>query len=152
MSVEATVTALQALHSTVTGVKRAPSLADYPDAINTTDLPLVLTWPGKGQWLALNQGYRRQDRVYLVEVYLRPAGQGNGLGGAAQLGAQLLQRLGELYLAAESVQLVNTPPYQATLKPDGAHIEDSGIGETMLVYGKQTFYGFVVQVGVYEKW
>lgn len=148
MSVLDTIGLLQARHRTI-GV-RAPEPEEYPDSLNRVGLPLVLTFPDRGDWQQqAAAGLRRQDRIYRVQVFVRPTAQGSGLGSAVVLCSELLQQFGELYLEEITIALANTPA-QATIKTDAGNLSDDGVG--VLTYAKTEYYGFEFRVGVYEKW
>jgi GNAT superfamily N-acetyltransferase len=151
MSVTATINLLQARHATVSGVKGAPSVDKYVESLNGVELPFVLTWPEVGQWQQqASGGFRRQDRTYTVQVFVRPVAQGRGIGAALPVCTDLLQRFGELYLLPETIALANPPPYQVTVETEPGKIEDVGI--VVLKYAGTDYHGFEFKVRVYEKW
>lgn len=142
MTIAATITALQTLHAGISGIKSAPTA--FPSNVNTASLPLVLTMPGPANWLEQAVGLKRQNREYIVRVYVNPVAQDKaGPENAMTTINALIQLFGRAYLADLSLS--------------GAidhidRIEDSGAVENMeLTTAGITYYGFVFRLGIVEK-
>jgi hypothetical protein len=141
MSVSSVVTALQTLHSGISGVKAAPTaLSGYYD---TAKLPLVWTHPGPtpagGGW-AQSADLRLYDRIYIVRCLVMPEGQGRGTDEGYQAALALIQKFGDAYLA------------NPNLSGQIAHfvrIEDTGVA--MLDQGQVKYHGFEFRLTVREK-
>ena len=143
MSVSATVSALQTLHATISGIKSAPT--NMPASLNTADLPIALTWPAEATWQLAAMGLKRQERTYIVRVYVRPVGQNMpGPDKGYDDCVALLEAFGQAY--------------QTNLTLAGAvdHISavsDSGPlgGGAQLMWGDTPYWGFVYRVTCIEK-
>ena len=143
MTVSTTLTALQAKHLAITGINSAPTA--IPGNLDGVRLPVVLVWPGEATWDMAAIGLRRQDRTYIVRVYVQPVAQ--GVAGPDQ-GYQACVALLEDFGAA----------YMADLSLGGAvdHIsavQDSGVsgGGFELQWAQVPYWGFVYRVTVVEK-
>jgi len=155
VSVAGTRVALQTLNATITGVTSAP--ANYPGAINTADMPMALVWPGPAESRAESIGaLRRQDRTWVVRVYVDAVNQGLGKHEVWQTAEVLLQRFIEAYLNSANVVLDNNGA-QATISTAAGDITDGGL--QVLTYppglpldAAPAYYGLEVRVRVYEKW
>lgn len=141
MSVKTTIAALQALHAAVDGVTKAPEA--YPLAIQPRELPLVLTWPGAGQWEMAARDLADTVRTYRVEVYLSPLEAGRGIDAAAQLGITLLDAFGLLYLRTDTL------PNGAELQGNTGDLTDTGA--RVLQYAGIDYNGFVFQLRISEQ-
>lgn len=143
MSVSATVTALQTLHATISGVKSAP--AHMPSNLNTTLLPIALVWPGEAEWRLAAMGLKRQERTYIVRVFVQPVAQ-NVAGPDAGYDAcvTLLELFGQAY--QDNLTLAGAVDQIAAVR-------DSGIsgGAMELTWSGVPYWGFVYRVTVVEK-
>ena len=76
MSIKAVRRAIQTHVKTLSGIRRSETV--MPDTINTADLPLAVTYTGRGVWTGLTFGEHgnQQTRTYVVRVYVEPIGQG----------------------------------------------------------------------------
>ena len=61
---------LQEIHATIDGVRSAPKR--MPDTIHESWLPCVVTYPGPAQHGLAARDRRREDREYVVRLYVRP--------------------------------------------------------------------------------
>lgn len=149
MSVLTTIAALQALHASVDGVTTAPT--EYPSALNTADMPIVLVLPAEGTAdLEAIGARKRHDGIYRAFVYIAPIAQGTPVNEGMQTGILLLQALLDLYLDATNVQLTSSPS-QAIIRAGAASpIRHSPIAT--LPFGELAYRGFTVDIGVMEKW
>ncbi len=143
MTVSTTLTALQTKHAGITGIASAPTA--IPGNLDGVKLPVALTWPAEATWDMQSIGLRRQERTYIVRVYVQAVAQ--GIAGPDQ-GYQACVALLEDFGAA----------YMADLSLGGAvdHISavrDSGVsgGGFELLWGQVPYWGFVYRVSVVEK-
>lgn len=143
MSISTTLTALQTVHATVTGVKSAPT--DMPSALNTAVLPMVLVWPSAAEWNLQALDLYRRRRDYVVRCYVQPVAQGEaGIDDGYQNCVTLIEAFGLAYMA------------DLTLGGVVDHImaiRDSGVsgGGMQLTWGQVPYWGFVYTVSVIEK-
>lgn len=143
MSVATTLTALQALHSGITGITRAPTA--MPSVLNTSDAPIVLVWPGPATWRLQALGLKRQEREYIVRVFVQPVAQGvAGPDDGYQRCVTLLELFGQAY--------------QDNLTLSGAvdniqAVTDSGVsgGGFELLWGQDPWWGLVYRLTIVEK-
>ena len=114
MAIADVIAALQTVHAGIAGVVSAPT--QYPTALNTNDLPMILVFPGQGSSSqeAMNS-LRRQDRTYLVRCYVDPVAQGIR-DENVQLAIALLQRCIEAYINPATIALIDSGGLHATLK------------------------------------
>lgn len=155
MSIPGTRAALQALNLTIEGVKSAPTV--YPGALNTADLPLALAWPGPGE--ARAEGFadlRRQDRTWIIRVYVDAINQGLGKHEVWHSAEAILQALIETYLDGANAVLDNNGA-QATVSTAEGGVTDGGLQVITYPPGlpldaAPAYYGLEVRVRVYEKW
>jgi hypothetical protein len=142
MSVQTTISALQTKHATITGMKSAPTA--MPSVLNTADLPMALVWPADAEWSLQAMGLRRQDRLYIVRVFVAPVAQDRPVDGGYQRCLPLIEAFGQAYQA------------DTTLGGAVDHINDCrdmGIsgGGYELTWGGMPYWGFVYRVQVTEK-
>lgn len=151
MTISATVTALQAIHAGITGVKSAPT--SLPQSIVTSSLPMAFTWPGPTialvnthGWTAA-PGWYMQHRIYIVRCYVKPIAQGSGFDDGYQTAITLLQRFGEAYMATGNQNLGGLIAHL------GPGISDGGVrGDMQWVTGGDVFYtGFEFRIEAVEK-
>lgn len=147
MSVQATIAALQTLHRSIPGVVSASIV--YVGSIDSSSLPLVLTWPEQGEWeRPMASAPIRQDRFYRVQCFVAPISGGASIDDGMQAAITLLQRFGETYCNPDHIQLGNGST-QIVLKTGAGNISDSGVG--VLEYAGVAYHGFEFKIGVYEK-
>lgn len=143
MSIATTVTKLQALHLTVSGIKSAPTT--MPSSLNTAVMPIALTWPAESKWKLQALDLNRQDRTYLVRVYVQPVAQGlAGIDDGYQKCVTLLEAFGQKYL--NDMSLGGAVDHIAS-------IADSGVigGSQELIGSKVEYWGFVFTLTITEK-
>lgn len=147
MTIRNTIDQLQSLNATIEGVKVAPTR--YPGSINSSDLPLVLVWPGPATSLPVTAraAVSRTNREYNVRVYVEAVGQ-NDYDSPARDSITLLDRFLWTYFDNRTLgdgytQIVN--------------ITDSGLvtGSVLsaaapLVYAGTFYKGFTLTVNVIE--
>lgn len=147
MSIANTITQLQMLHRTITGIVTAPDA--YPGSINTADLPLVIVWPKRAisRPLTARALTVRSERIYSVRVFMEAIGQDN-YDTPVQNGIVMLNRFLTAY-------------FQNTTLADGytqiVQVEDSGltaggdlVATASLVYAGNFYKGFVCDITVIE--
>lgn len=146
MSMILTRTALQTLHGTITGVTSAPTT--YPASLSTAQLPIVLVWPGRGEWRQDTFGYSRsQIREYIVRCFFLPIPQGSP--DKPPAGAEtLLQRFGETYLDPAKAVL-DAGGYQVTILGGEGDIRDSGLG--IIKYAGVDYHAFEFRIRASER-
>ena len=146
MTIAATITALQTLHATIAGVNTAPTA--FPSNLNTATMPIVLVWPGEAEWrpqtAGLGNSLKRQQREYIVRVYVGPTAQDvAGPKNYYTTCNTMLQLFGQAYLNAQSL---------SGAVDSIATITDSGVTNTMeLTVAGVTYWGFVFRLGIVEK-
>ncbi len=141
MTIATTIAALQTLHAAVAGIESAPT--EYPAVIDTAELPLVLVWPGPAQWAqhTAGLGLQRQERTYLVRVFVQPTAQGEGTDEGLQRAIPILQAMGTAYL--EDITLNGAVDQIRNGFADG--------GLDNLIYGAQSYRGFEFTLQIVEK-
>ena len=143
MTVLTTISALQTKHLGVTGMKSAPTA--MPSNLDQVTLPVALVWPGEATWDMQAIDLKRQDRTYLVRVYVQAVAQGiAGPDEGYQAAAALLERFGAAYMA--DLSLGGAVDHISAVRDSGV----SG-GGFELLWGGVTYWGFVYRVTVVEK-
>ena len=143
MTVSTTVTALQTLHAAISGVNSAPTT--MPGNLDQVTLPCALVWPGEAEWDFQAISLKRQDRTYIVRVYVQAVAQ--GIAGPDQgytACVALLEDFGAAYLG--------DPSLGGAVDHISA-VRDSGVsgGGFELQWGQVPYWGFVYRVSVVEK-
>jgi len=143
MTVLATVAALQTLHRTITGVAEAPTaMPSNPDQVR---FPAVLVWPGEATWQLQAIGLKRQERTYIVRVYVEATAQNvAGPNAGYQAAVTLLELFGRAYLTDTTL---------GGAVDQISALRDSGVsgGSFELLWGQVPYWGFVYRVSVVEK-
>lgn len=137
------VAALQELHEDISGVASAPT--EMPGNLDQVDLPVALVWPEACAWDPQAIGLKRQERTYVVRVFVQPVGQGiMGPDAGYQDCMTLLEAFGQAYL--DDLTLGNVVECISG-------IEDSGVsgGGFELGWGNVPYWGFVFRVTIVEK-
>ncbi len=152
MAVQDTINLLQTLNASIQGVVAAPQLADYPTSVNTFNLPLVITWPTRGEWYSKGGGAKQSTRTYEVICYVQPIAQ-NDIPSNLVLSTPLLQRFLDAYIDVQNIPQSTPPQYQITIEssPNGTHHTDDGI-RSDLMFGGTAYHGFILHVQVREYW
>jgi len=143
VSVLTTIAALQSVHAGVSGIASAPTA--MPSNLDQATLPVALVWPGEATWQMQAIGLQRQERTYIVRVFVAPVAQGiAGPDEGYQECAALVQRIGAAYL--DDLTLGGTVD-QIT------EIRDSGVsgGGFELLWGNVPYWGISYRVTVVEK-
>jgi len=144
MSVTTVVTALQAVHAAISGIKKAP--VAWPAQLNTAQLPIVLVRPGAATWnMHAVDGLKRRERVYEAYCFVAPVAQDKaGPENPITLCNTLLELFGLAYL--DDVTLGGVVEYMPALA-------DTGVlsGGDELTWGGAAYWGFVYRVTVVEK-
>ena len=148
MSIVNAINLLQTLHSGVSGVTRAPQLAQYPTVIDTADLPYVITWPGEGQFAIKGGGYKVIHRTYRVIAFVEPLGQ-NDIPSRAVTAVTLLSNLIDAYITASNVALSDGPVQLTIESSDTNRHRDGGLVSNLSFSGKP-YHGFEIRLNVRE--
>ena len=146
MSITAIIAAFQARHAAISGVVTAPT--SYPSALNTAELPLMLTdaLKGKTEWETHGGDLALETRPYRVRCFCLPSGLGVGLDQGKQQAISVLDAVLASYRTAPA--LTST----AAIRIE-AGIEDSGPRPDMQYTDPDTHYwGFELLVSVEERW
>jgi hypothetical protein len=145
---------IQAVNRGIAGVRKAPDLASYPTAIDTSDLPYVLTWLGPGQWYIKGGGYKVDKRTMLLICYIQPLGQ-NDIPSRAVQAVRLHQTMRATYITASTVPLADPDTnsgYQITVTSgEGTPHSDTGL-RSDLQFGGKAYHGFILQVNINILW
>jgi len=139
MSVSTVITALQTEWATLSGVTKAPTA--MPASLNTADLPMALSFPGPGQWNLHSLTLKRQERNYVVKVYLAPVAQGQGVDEGFQDTVTLMQTFGAAAL--------DWPTWKSTSFENITSITDNG--HEILSFAELNYHGFTLTLTVVEK-
>ncbi len=152
--VASTLALFQALHAGIDGVTSAPTA--YPGSINTSDLPMVITFPAQAvttlqtfqpKTMGAARARKEMLRDYSVRLFVEPAAQ-DVYDNVAQTGITLLQRFLDTYwnnfvLAENLVQI--------------REVRDSGItsggqlvGNRGLTYAGVDYTGIIFEINVQE--
>jgi hypothetical protein len=116
-----------------------------PANLNTADLPLVAVWPGEATWQLAAMGLKRQERTYIVRVFVRPVAQDiPGPDPGYDDCVTLLEAFGQAY--QDNLSLAGAVDNISAVK-------DSGIsgGAMELTWAGTAYWGFVYRVTVVEK-
>ena len=142
MTVLTTISKLQALHLTITGIVSAPT--ERFASINSVKLPLVFVSPGPALWNPHAIGFKRQDREYTIEVIAGAVSQGRGIDQNYQKAVGLLDGFGSLYINNQTLD--HTVDH---IGADEGRWSDTGIMEIEIAGAK--FWGFSITLPVTEK-
>lgn len=147
MSIANTISCIQRLNRTISGVKLAPT--KYPGSINSADLPLVLVWPGRATTVPLTSRAEvvKMQRQYEVRVYVEAAGQ-DDYTAPTNRGVALLNNFLDTYfrnkiLEAGYAEIVNI---EDTCLISGG----TSVTEQMMQYSGVSYKGFVCVLNVIE--
>jgi hypothetical protein len=143
VSIATTITALQTVHASITGITSTPTV--IPDNLAPVTLPCVMVWPGPATWNFAAAGLKRQEREYTIRVYVQAIGQGFA---GPRDGYNASVALIEAFAAA----------YQADISLGNkidtiTAMSDSGVlgGGEQMQYGQQEYWGFVYRLMIVEK-
>jgi hypothetical protein len=143
MTVSATITALQTVHAAIAGIKSAPTA--MPGNVDQVTMPAALVWPADAEWQLQAIGLKRQERTYIVRVYVQAVAQGvAGPDQGYQAAVTILELFGRAYLA--DITLGGKVDQISALRDSGV----SG-GGFELMWGQVPYWGFVYRVSVVEK-
>ena len=144
MSITTTIAAIQTKNAAVTGMTSAPTA--MPSALNGTLLPIALVWPGPATWNIAAMGLQRQEREYIVRVYVQPVGQGIAGPDAGYTAClALLEAVGQEYLKDITFGSANI---DTTLE-----MTDSGVlgGGPEMTWAEIGYWGFTYRLRIVEK-
>jgi hypothetical protein len=154
MSVRATIDLIQTANRQIAGTRTVPTFAQYPLTADTVRLPMVLTWPDQATWTRQQfGGKKREDRVYVIMVFVQPIGQGEMPARSAEA-VVLLDAFRDFWLSLDGngypTALADMSP-QVTVMWDGEYPQDSGVGALPpLKVGGTQYTGFEIRLKVRE--
>jgi hypothetical protein len=161
MSVATTIDLIQAVNRTVTGARTVPTFDRYPLTADSVRLPLVLTWPEGAQWSRQHfGGKKREDRVYVIMVFVKAVGQGE-LPARSTEAVTLLDAFRDVWTALDAVgyptalqnPAAGNDDVQVTLEWPGDYPQDTGVGVLpALAVGGTSYTGFEIRIKVRELW
>lgn len=146
MGTKAIVEKLQGINALVTGVRSAP--VEMPGMLTTELLPCALTYPWRGPHSVPFYSGRRTDRLYLIRLYVRPIGQGEGVDEGFQECLPFLDRFADEYSEPGNIAPSDETWQELSL------VEDGGVRADMTLHGAevgQRYWGIEVVVEVKEK-
>ena len=135
MNTNAIFEQLQKLHGLIDGVRTAPTI--YPGDLQTDDLPCVLVYPLEAEHIVpWHQGWR-QDREWLVRIYVMPIVQGEGTNEGIEACRPFIDRFAELYFRPSIIAIATGEWRELEL------ISDSGIRADLQLHGvgEQLYWG-----------
>lgn len=157
IDIELAINLMQTQHATlVTSFPTllAPQLSAYPTALDTANLPCLLTWPGPGRWGQKGNGYKTDERTMYVMGFVDPLNQSD-IPNRATLAVQLLQATRNLWITASKIPLAAPDAnsgYQIAMESsDALRHSDQGIGPNLTMAGK-TYHGFILSVQIRILW
>lgn len=137
--------ALQGVHRTVVGIKRASER--MPPKLNTDDLPFAHMKVSGGEWTRISD-FSLHFRTYTVTVFVKPVAQGRPVDDGFKVSARLLQALGEKYLS--DITLGGAVQHMGTgAKYDPPTMEDDGV--MVYEYAGTDYWGFEYRITVKEQ-
>lgn len=147
MDESAIIAKLQGIHLGIDGVRAAPT--SMPAALTTEMLPCTIVYPGAASHTTPYRGGRRENREYLVRLYVSPVVQGEGVEAGYQACLPFFDRFADKY-HTDSVMVPSDQ--QWTLL---SLVRDSGIRADLTLHGTpgtQPYWGvtFMVQIKVKE--
>lgn len=150
IDIELATNLIQAVNQGISGVQLAPSLDKYPTALDTANLPCLLTWPADGAWYAKGGGYKVDHRTFLIVGYIQPLGQSD-IPSRAVDAVRLFQTVRARYITAATIPLADPDDnsgYQITAEsgPETRHT-DGGL-QSDLRFGGTLYHGFIVRLSV----
>lgn len=143
MSIATTITALQTVHASITGITSTPTV--IPDNLAPVTLPCVMVWPGPATWNFAAAGLKRQEREYTIRVYVQAIGQGfAGPRDGYNASAALIEAFAAAYQA--DISLGNKIDTITSMS-------DSGVlgANSELQYNLQDYWGFIYRLMIVEK-
>lgn len=144
MTILTTWDALQAVHRSVAGIKKASE--KMPASLNTDDLPFAHMRIDTGEWVRVSD-YSQQFRTFVVTVFVKPVAQGK-LDDGLKVSARLLQALGEMYLS--DITLGGAVQHMSRgAAHDPPTMEDSGV--MVYTYAGVDYWGFEYRITVKEQ-
>lgn len=146
MDVSAVLVKLQGLHAGISGVTSAPT--EMPGAINTADLPLVLSYPGQGKHNKPWDTGKRVDRNFVVRLYVKPLGQGAGVDEGFQECLPFFDRFSDVYQAITNRIVDDRTWHEMIIETD------SGVLATMRLHGAsagQEYWGITFNLRIWKK-
>lgn len=152
MTIKDTVNLIQAVNRSIDGVVTVPNFDKYPLAVDSNRCPTVLTWPDTATWTRQQfGGKKREDRVYVIMVFVSSAGQGE-LPSRSTKAVDLLEAFREKWLSLDEngypTALANMSPQVTVMWQDG-YPQDTGIGVLpALKVGETSYTGFEIRLKI----
>ena len=144
MSILTVYDALQAIHRSTTGIKKAAER--LPDSFNTDDLPYAYLRVEAGEWTRVSD-WSQHFTTFVTTVFVKPVGQGTRDDGF-KIAARLCQELGEKYLS--DITLGGVVQHMGRgARYDPPTVEDGGIRE--IAYAGTAYWGFEYRITVKEQ-
>lgn len=134
------IASIQTVNAGVTGITSAPT--EVPAAINTASLPLVLTTVDSFAGSQQAIGMPRIDVVYLVRVFVKPIGQGEGVHEGYAAAQDLLQSFITAYHAQQTAGFFGG-------KVEQFNAFDGSLA--VLNWAGVDYHGFMVRLRVVQK-
>lgn len=119
-NLEQTIAEIQAVNRSAHAALTAPD--EYPSRIAADALPLAATLPGGGRVTQGAVGLSREERTFLIDVYVRPLSHGV-LGEGVVEAARILQAVRDAWTA----ELLNGAPSITDAEFIDEPLEDTGV-------------------------
>lgn len=153
MSKAATLAAAQEVNAAITGMTTAPTA--YPASLPNSELPCAFVYVGPGtvNWEAHSADFIKDSWTLIVDVYVTPLGQGEGINEGMQRAIALLDAFLATWRTTD--ELSNGAEVDVTAvgtRVVGQGIRHSGIRNNMQYSEENTYYrGFRAEIPVYER-
>jgi hypothetical protein len=145
MSILTVYDALQAVHRSTTGIKKASER--MPASLNTDDLPFAHLRVGPGEWTRVSD-WSQHFRTFEVTVFVKPVAQGTAVDDGLKVSGRLLQALGEKYLS--DITLGGAVQHMGRgARYDPPTVDDDGV--MVYEYAGTAYWGFTYRVTVKEQ-
>ena len=144
----------QRFHAGIEGVTSAPTV--YPGSVNTSDLPMVLTFPSQAttnlatfqpKTMGANQAKKTSLRDYSVRVLIDPAQQ-DTYDATMQRGITLLQRFLDAYW--DNHVLSQNLVHLREIRDSGIVTGGDLVGDRGLMYAGVAYTGIIFEINVQE--
>lgn len=139
MGLKDIINAMQTLHAAVDGIKTAPQMRAYPAKIEPVVCPIVMTWPGGGEWdeAAVGGGLGTDWETLTISVYIAPVSLGYR-GETIVQATDLIDAFRPLYLSYLGITTISGTVEQIE------QTKHSGL--IQLLFADIAFYGFQITV------
>lgn len=158
MSITATIDLLQAINATVTGVDSAPTFDNYPIGEleeSGLTLPIILTFPGSGQWQPRGDNEYKVTRRFEMTCYGRRVYQEDFVTGK-QLVIPILDALGQTYLADATYTVgrkfvLQCDPSEVYVSTSEQILDRNESDEWLPIWAGIAYHGFRFSITVVEE-